>query len=89
MTYDYEYIKFKPAVFRNIITINSGSLPYIDSKLDYVLEAMPENLREVLSNLPMARLTDNQREEYVIELQRWLSTQFESRFAELVKTICS
>lgn len=76
VTYDYEYLKFKPDIFRHVITINSGCLPLVDPKLDYLTP-------KILSSRPEDRV-------HTIKfLQELLKEEFDFNFSELIKNLCS
>lgn len=81
ITYDYEYIKFKPDIFRHIITINSGCLPLVDPALDYIIPLLA-------SNYP-TDLKGHERIQAIQLLQVALKSQFPNRFSNLIQTICS
>lgn len=86
ITYDYEYLKFKPVIFRHIITINSGTLPIIDPKVDYLKDIPGFKL---LTKNKGLKLTEQERFDLIYEQQKWLENYFENNFAERIEKICS
>lgn len=80
ITYDYEYLKFKPDIFRHIITINSGCLPLIDPKLETLYPTVVQ----------MGYDIEYQGRYIKIKiLQEALKTHFPNKFYQLIKEICS